>query len=325
MIWNAQVVPGYIKPPSGTCLDVLSVASRSGNVALATDVFRVLAGRDTVLTADHYEALLECYLIANDLSAALSVVLIMQDSGIKIKTDALHPLYSYLKGQDSRPMDAFTILQDLESGGKNVPAAAANTCLQASISLDRLAEALEMYKVLHTVCKSGPNTATFNILFQGCHRAGRKELAMYLANEMIQLNIQPDRITYDRLILVCLNAGDVNDALLYYEEMRGQGYMPRRGTHEKLIRISLDNGDERCVAVLRDYKEKGGVGEGRAIMFERMVRARFENAPEEPLVPDSGDTLSADGSETPLDALANEDGERPRLDGLEKMSERTSP
>ncbi|KAJ4287762.1 hypothetical protein N0V90_012466 [Kalmusia sp. IMI 367209] len=276
MIWNNQIVPGYLKPTTGTCYNVLSVASRAGNVKLATDVFRVLAERDTVFTAHHYEELIACYLVANDLPAALSVVLIMQDSSLKVTEDELHPLYVYLSKEDSRPMDAFLHLQELEASGKKIPTALVNCCIRASIKRINLSEAIELYKALHTVSKAGPNTATFNDLFRGCHKEGRKELAMYLANEMIELGIKPDRVTYDRLILVCLKSGDVNDALLYYEEMRSEGFYPRRGTHEDLIEYALKEGDGRCVAVLNQYKQQEYAVPARVATLERAVYRKFE-------------------------------------------------
>lgn len=96
---------------------------------------------------------------------------------------------------------------------------------------------------------------------------------MFLASEMISLNLKPDRITYDRLILVCEQSGDMDDAIAYLEEMRSQGLRPRRGTYERLIDGLLEKGDERCVAVLRDYKESGElVSKG----VEQRVKERFE-------------------------------------------------
>src|SRR5690242_8658140 len=68
IVWTTQVQPGYLKPPSGTCLNVLSVASRHGDVQLATDVFRLLTERETIFTTHHYELLIATYLKANALS-----------------------------------------------------------------------------------------------------------------------------------------------------------------------------------------------------------------------------------------------------------------
>ncbi|KZM18623.1 uncharacterized protein EKO05_0000672 [Ascochyta rabiei] len=288
LVWTAQVQPGFLKPPTGTCLSVLSLASRHGDVQLATDVFRLLTERETVFTTHHYELLIAAYLKANALSDALSVILIMTDANLKVDAGTCHPLYWYLRNAPpsapttrsdgteetaTLPLHAFTLLQDFEAQGRKVPTAAVNCCIAASTALNALPDALEMYKALHTVCPSGPNTETFNLLFRGCSQSGRKDVAMYLASEMISLNLQPDRITYDRLILVCEQGDDLDDALAYFEEMRNARLRPRRGTYERLIDRLVERGDERCVAVLRDYKASGeAVSKGA----ERRVRERFQ-------------------------------------------------
>jgi pentatricopeptide repeat protein len=268
MVWTTRVQPGYLKPGTGACLSVLAIAARHGDVDLATDVFRVLTERQTVFNTHHYELLIQTYLNADDLSAALSVILIMADSNIKVNAGTCIPLFSYLRknpteDSPSRPLHAFNILQDFEASGRKVPTAAVNTCIQASIALDHFEEAIEIYKALHTVSKSGPDTQTFNILFQGCSKNARKELAMFFANEMISLNLRPDRLTYDRLISVCLQSDNLEDALLYYEEMRStpvkpgssQKMQPRKRTWEALIQRCVDKGDDRAVATLKDYKQ----------------------------------------------------------------------
>lgn len=287
MVWNNQVQPGYLKPATGTCMSVLAVAARHGDVSLATDVFRVLTERETIFTTHHYELLVTTYLNANDLSAALSVILIMVDTNIRVTAGTCQPLFWYLRkekeGQPSRPMAAFHLLQGLEASGRKVPTAAINACIQASIALNRFEEAIEIYKALHTVSHSGPDTQTFNILFRGCHMNNRKELAMFFANEMIQLGLKPDRLTYDRLICVCLQAGDLEDALLYYQEMRSlkakrgsaQTMQPRRGTWELLINRCVTVGDVRAVALLNDYKQHQ---DEPRIALERVVQARFDDA-----------------------------------------------
>jgi hypothetical protein len=285
MVWTTQVQPGYLKPGTGACLSILALASHHGDVPLATDVFRVLTERETVLTTHHYELLIMTYLKANDLSAALSVILIMVDANLKVDTGTCIPLYRYMftdtGGSWSRPMLAFNLLQDFEAMGRKVPTAAVNACMQASVALQRLEEAVEMYKALHTVSHDGPNTQTFNILFRGCHQSARRELAMFFAKEMIQLGLKPDRLTYDRLILVCLQSDDLHDALLYYEEMLAVGatsgstraMKPRKTTWELLIHKCVVQSDERAVAILKDYKE--GVEEPRTLV-EKAVIDRFE-------------------------------------------------
>ncbi|KAF2262145.1 hypothetical protein CC78DRAFT_520588 [Lojkania enalia] len=256
-VWDFQVVPSYLKPATGTCLNVLNIAARTGNIKLATDVFRLLVERNTTFDSLHYELLLEAHLRAKSLDAALSVILIMQESGVGVDEASLHSLYTYLNQESSRPLEVFDMLQNLENTGRKVPTAAVNVCLQASVQFGRLEEAIEIYKALHTVSRAGPNTTTFNILFQGCHKAARKELAMFLASEMIELDLKPDALTYDRLVHVCCQANDVKDAFLYYEEMRGEGHVPRRSMFEILIAAGIEKGDARTPRLLDDMKKAG--------------------------------------------------------------------
>lgn len=298
MIWINQVQPGYLKPGTGACLSVLAVAARHGDVPLSTDVFRLLTERGTIFTTHHYELLVQTYLNAEDLSAALSVILIMADANIKVDAGTCHPLLWYLrqkkKDEPSRPLSAFKILQDFEASGRKVPTAAINACIQASMVLERFEEGIEIYKALHTVCYAGPDTQTFNILFQGCHKNVRKELAMFLANEMIELGLKPDRLTYDRLICVCIRGDDLEDALLYYEEMRstpmksGSSRMmqPRRGTWDDLIMKCVEKRDDRAVALLKDYKK---LEEEPRVVVERAVAACFKETAEVKLDVESGE------------------------------------
>jgi pentatricopeptide repeat protein len=244
-------------PSSGLCLNVLSTAARHGDAHLATDVFRVLTNRNTVFDHQHYEMLLEAYINAGDIKTALSVLIIMQDAGVKPDEGTASPILRYLQQDPERPMEAFTVLQNLEQAGCKIPTAAVNCTIQAAIAVEDLGQAIEFYKVLHTISHAGPNTATFNILLRGCSKMGRKELAMFLAAEMIELKVPPDAITYDRLILVCLNGPDIEDAFQYYEEMRDQGFAPRRGTFTSLVKVCTQAGDSRAQEIIEDMRHLG--------------------------------------------------------------------
>jgi pentatricopeptide repeat protein len=280
------------------------------------------------------------YLNANDLSAALSVILIMVDANIKVNAGTCNPLLWYLRkekpGEVSRPLHAFNILQDFEASGRKVPTAAINACIQASMTLERFEEAIEIYKALHTVSHAGPDTQTFNILFQGCHRNVRKELAMFFANEMIQLGLKPDRLTYDRLICVCLQSDDLEDALLYYEEMRStpiksgssRTMQPRRKTWEGLILRCVRKGDDRAVALLKAYKQHE---EEPRKSVERAVRDQFEEraehseakigAMERELGKQASDTLGKNSMRTDVEAR---DAERGKF-GVKKLASAIDP
>jgi len=123
-----------------------------------------------------------------------------------------------------------------------------------------------MYKELHTVCETGPNIDTFNIILQGAERMGTKTTAMFLASEMIALGIKPDFLTYDRLIMVCLQEDDYEDAFRYLEEMiavgmdkieNGQkGWYMRKGTAVSLVEKCVKNHDKRAWEILAEMDKR---------------------------------------------------------------------
>ncbi|KAI9657249.1 MAG: hypothetical protein M1831_004438 [Alyxoria varia] len=62
-MWTRLVEPNHVNPSTGQCMAVLTSASRRPNPTLATDVFRILTKRNTHLDAEHYELLLQSYLL----------------------------------------------------------------------------------------------------------------------------------------------------------------------------------------------------------------------------------------------------------------------
>lgn len=181
----------------------------------------------------------------------------MKDSGIEPEEGSTRSLFQHLRQDVKRPQQAFTILRELREGGRTIPTAAVNCLIQASVHLEVLTPAIEHYKQLHTLCPDGPNTATFNALFRGCNTAHRKDLAMFLASEMLALKITPDALTYDRLLLVCLDQDDYEDAFRYFEEMKGRGWTPRRGTLVAMMKKCAERGDERAFEMYREMQAEG--------------------------------------------------------------------
>lgn len=259
-VWRKRVESGYLNPPSGICINVLNTAARHGNFRLATDVFRVLGNRTNSLQAYHYEALLESYLAASDLSTALSVLTIMAASPVPPTEATTRPLFIYLRDEPTRPSQALDSLRNLHKASKPIPTVAINAIIEASIYQNNLSFAIDTYKILHTLCTGGPTTATFNALFRGCSKAGRKDLAMFLASEMLVLKVEPDALTYDRLVLVCIDgpsAEDLDDAWKYLEETKGREWWPRRGTLIAMTRRLCERGDERVWGLVEEMEGRG--------------------------------------------------------------------
>ncbi|KAF2837158.1 hypothetical protein M501DRAFT_938257 [Patellaria atrata CBS 101060] len=251
-VWNTRVQTNYLNPPSGACLNVLTTAARYGDVELATDVFRVFGMQNTVIEHQHYEMLIDTYMAHGDVSTALSILCVMHSANAQPDEGTTRTIYEYLRQDVERPPAAFKYLHALKEEDRDIPVSAVNCIIEASTRAGLLNTAIEQYKNLRNLCNTGPNIATFNVLLQGCRKLVRKDLAMFLAAEMVALKIKPDQLTYDRLVLVCSNHGDTDDALRYCYEMKAEGFALRAGTFAQLIRGMRAAQDPRIEQVQRE-------------------------------------------------------------------------
>jgi hypothetical protein len=260
---------GFLNPGVGTCVHMLNTAARHGDANLATDVFRVLSEREVAFDRHDYELLIEAYLNAGDLKAALSILPIMQSARRKIDHGSTRILFKYLRGSPERPAEAFQILRELQVSGNIVPTEAMNCVIESSFGVGNFEQGIEQYKALHEICKAGPNTDTFNAIFKGCKEHKRKDIAMFLVAEMLQMKVSPDPLTYDRLILVCLVVdGDCRDAIKYFDEMFARKWQTRFGTWLNLVNRMIDLQDGRLLDILAKGFEFG-------FLLPRDVRLRL--------------------------------------------------
>jgi hypothetical protein len=197
----------------------------------------------------------------------------MAKAGLEPDSNTTRPLYLYLTQSDSLPDKAWQLLKSFTEDGHAVPSAAVNVVIEAKIQRGQFPEAVDFYKELHTICDSGPNTETFNILLQGTTRHSTKSMGMFFASEMRSLGVRPDRLTYDRLILVCLLDNDYEDAFRYLEEMKtvgaekeedGQvGWWMRPGTVSMLTQRCAKAGDSRAWGLLDEFDRRNMVDKWR--------------------------------------------------------------
>lgn len=242
------------------CTNVLNTAARHKDPRLATDVVRVLTSRMSKLDVHHYEALISAYANSSDFNTALQILSIMKKARLEPTEATTRPIFENLSKAEILPSQAFKILRSLPKHDQAIPIAAVNVMIEACVAHGELKEAINLYKRLHENCPSGPNTATFNALLQGCSKSsGNKDLAMFLASEMAALGIQPNVLTYDRLILVCLTEDDYEDAFRYLEEMKSmfEGSELRPGTFNALIKKCVAAGDKRTWGVLEEMHSRG--------------------------------------------------------------------
>ena len=256
-VWKRRVKNGHLNPSSGICLNVLNSAARNADTELAIDVFRVLGERNAILDHQHYEMLIEAYMNADDLTNALTILYVMQESYVFPDENTVRPIVKYMQQDPARPQQGFDILRTAQKMRKKIPAAAMNACIEGALGHGKLDLAIEFYKTMHVICVHGADTETFNLLLKGCYSAARKDLAMSLAQEMVSMKVRPDYLSYDRILLVCLRVDDNEDAMRYYDEMRGQAFTPRKGTLVTLVKSLAKAGDPRTAQVLDDIEKMG--------------------------------------------------------------------
>lgn len=278
--FRARVETFYLNPSAGMCINILSTAARHADTYLATSILRILGRRSgNPIQLHHYEALLETYIAADDIRTALTLLTIMSAAGQAPIEASTRPVYTYLCQSPTLPAKAISILTDLHEEDRKIPVQAANVVLQARIFHRDLPAALSLYKNLHRLGHDlGPDTATFNILFRGCAQAVRKDLAMFLASEMVALKITPDALTYDRLILVCLNSEDsIEDAWRYFEEINALGWWPRDGTSLVLAKRACEQSDRRIWKLERISDGKGIP----TLRLQELIRNHWQGGAEE--------------------------------------------
>ena len=185
---------------------MLAAAARQGDASLASEVLRVLGERKTVLTIEHYELLLDTYLAASDLNAALSLLSIMQTAGIAPEEASTRPLVAYLRQDRSSPKVAFDELQNIHEQGRIIPLTAVNAVIQAALYNKDTAHddgditlAMDIFKSLPSLSTPPtPALSTFNILLRGCSESKRKDLAMFL-NRTVSLTIISSEFAFGKI------------------------------------------------------------------------------------------------------------------------------
>jgi len=280
-VWNSQVIPGYVIPSSGTCMNVLTTAARKGDAALAASVFHVLGKRSTIFKHIHYDQLLTTYMSASppDLRAAFTVLTIMADLKLVPTASSTRPILSHLMRHPSDCTTAFDIITSLHESGREIPIAALNVLIEGYVETNQLEQALVAYKHMHlfervAVDKHGKPVRrsrsystldTFNVLLRGAAKPTAQkafDLAMFLVSEMLAIGVRPDSLIYDRLVVICANDAKLDHAYRYFDEMEELGFAPRLRTAELLANALAGKADSRCWDVLQRMQDRGiGLGE----------------------------------------------------------------
>lgn len=198
-VFNARVKNSYLNPSVGMCTNILATAARCGDVSLATSTFDILSRRSgNPIRSFHYETLTETYLVAGDLSAALSILTTMEKVGIHVSRASTQFLHSHLLEDPLRIKDAEMTLCKLTDEGRTIPVPLLNTILEAQLSSAPLGPAVEFHRKMQALAPSSKSdVSTYNVLLEGCAQHDSQETALELAEEMSALKVLPNARTFD--------------------------------------------------------------------------------------------------------------------------------
>ncbi|KAF3188074.1 hypothetical protein TWF225_003850 [Orbilia oligospora] len=266
-----------LNPDDGLCLKVLNTAARHGNPDLALEVFRILTLRNVPFQEHHYAALSAAYARSGQLIPAFRALTLMRNQGIAHTATTANAIIEALtsSGKIENVDSAYATLKDFVASSNDkevVEVAGFNAVLAACVKLKDLERALGVYAECAALSVA-PNTETFNILFKGCVEcatpsetpdatptAPNKELAIFLANEMKEMGLQPDFVTYEKLLRVSLyQEEDYEDAFVYLEEMKEviPGGKVRPMVYSWIAQRLEEKGDERLGMVVEEMKGLG--------------------------------------------------------------------
>ncbi|KAJ6325756.1 hypothetical protein OIU76_012774 [Salix suchowensis] len=127
----------------------------------------------------------------------------------------------------------------------------------------RLCDFSRCFQLYETMKKLGlkPTINTFHPLISGCSKEGIK-LKETLFNEMLQMNLSPDRVVYNDMIHFYQEIGHVQKAFALQQEMVDMGIRPDNKTYNSLILGHLKEGKlSETKDLVDDMKVKGLIPE----------------------------------------------------------------
>ena len=242
-------------PDEGLILSVLNVAARWGRPDMATKALDLLPSLAIRPQEFHLVPLLEAYVNAGQVPAAIQVISSIRAAGMTPTMVTAEPIISALRHVDTIDQ-AFYALEDMRKIGDPVDIVAFNAVILAS---GRLGD-LKRVRATQAAAKDlglSSTIDTFNIVLSSRVTATHRALGDTILSEMSALSILPDHTTYERMILLSLTQVVYEDAFYYLEKMKADGFKPPACIYSSLIRKCVEVEDKRWRLVKEEMELLG--------------------------------------------------------------------
>ncbi|KAI7872220.1 hypothetical protein BDF14DRAFT_740631 [Spinellus fusiger] len=254
--WDKAVNECSMRPDEGTCLSVIRIAAKAGNVKLATNVIQQLGIQGYPYKEHYFTPLMEAFVVKNDLKNAFNVLDIMRSSGVT-PTHAVtllirDKIYSKVEDIDN----AYFLLEELKAEGKRVDIAAFNVIIESCAVAGDIERTVATYREAAALGVV-PDIDTYHAVLQGCIRTSNKLMGSVVIDEMRKAGISPNADTYTKMIELSCTQRDYEDAFKYLEEMKAFGVVPSSAAYLSLVRKLQRESDPRIQIALEEMETFG--------------------------------------------------------------------
>lgn len=255
LAWDRVLSQPSFVPDEGLILSILAVAGRWGRSDMAVQALEMLARNSIQANEHHLNPLLEAYVNAGNIPAALKALSSMRSIGFELHANTLKPLVRRLNTPELID-SAFFTLEDMYKAGELVDIAALNALIEASVNIRDLPRVRSTQMAAPSLGLT-PNIDTFNIVLLGCVTMSHRELGDTILSEMADAGIAPSRTTYERIITLALQPPNYEDAFYYLERMKADGHKPGYNIYRALIRKCALANDRRWTMVREELESLG--------------------------------------------------------------------
>nr|CAG8566131.1 2992_t:CDS:2 [Entrophospora candida]CAG8571786.1 2151_t:CDS:2 [Entrophospora candida] len=249
----------------GLCINLLNLASVSGETKLATKVIKHLMTAHKLfdLESYHLEPFLETFVTKSDLKKAFDILNIIRSSKYIPTIKTISSIVKYIEKSTDLIDKAYCTLEELHKEGKKVDILAFNAIIIACKRINNKPNSADLKRAVETfksIEKFGikPDLDTFNALINVSVYSRHKELGEEFFKELKEAyGLKPNIDTYRRMIFLCLNQPNYEDAFKYLEEMKSKNILPSIEIYERIIRKCVMNNDARAKIALEEMKNLG--------------------------------------------------------------------